>query len=85
MLMCIFDVELCHRFFLVPSVYLIREAGQRAGNDVSALALTIASSAADSKRRSQVGMRGREIVEAEFSQGRVVAETFAVYRELLES
>jgi glycosyltransferase involved in cell wall biosynthesis len=53
-------------------------------NDVSALASAIASLASDSELRLKMGIRGREIVEADFAQERVVAETFAVYRELLE-
>ncbi len=37
----------------------------------------------DPKLRRQMGMRGRAIVEQEFSEKKVVAETLSVYRELL--
>jgi glycosyltransferase involved in cell wall biosynthesis len=51
--------------------------------DVSALAFAITELLKDPEQRARMGKRGREIVEAEFSQEQVVAETFATYCELL--
>ena len=51
--------------------------------DVFALASAIGELLKDPERRARMGRRGREIVEAEFSEQRVVTETLAIYRELL--
>lgn len=55
------------------------------GHDVSALASAIADLLADPDRRAQMGRRGREIAEAEFSEGSVVKQTLPIYSELLET
>ena len=51
--------------------------------DPGALAAALRRLIEDPKLRRQMGMRGRAIVEQEFSEKKVVAETLSVYRELL--
>lgn len=51
--------------------------------DVSALASAIATLVADSKCRLLMGMRGRKIAEAEFSEEIVVKQTMELYKTLL--
>lgn len=51
--------------------------------DAGALADALERLILDAGLRRQMGRRGRERAEAEFSQERVIAETLAVYRELL--
>ncbi len=52
-------------------------------HNVQALATAIAALIEDPVRRTRMGRRGRAIVEAEFSEGMVIAETFKVYEDLL--
>lgn len=51
--------------------------------DVGRLAQAIAQLLADPAQRRHMGAQGRKLVEAEFSQGIVVAQTLAIYSELL--
>lgn len=51
--------------------------------NTSVLASAIAELLRYPDRRKRMGMRGREIVEVEFSQEQVVAQTLEVYRDLL--
>ena len=51
--------------------------------DSVALTAALGALLADPVRRQRMGQRGRERVLAEFSEARVVAETLAVYLELL--
>lgn len=51
-------------------------------NDAGALASAIDRLVVDRDLRKKLGVRGREIAEAEFSLERVIAETLAVYEEL---
>ncbi|HUW36076.1 MAG TPA: glycosyltransferase family 4 protein [Rhodocyclaceae bacterium] len=50
--------------------------------DAPALADAIGRLLADPDLRAAMGRRGRELVEAQFSEERVVAQTLALYREL---
>ncbi|OIR06778.1 N,N'-diacetylbacillosaminyl-diphospho-undecaprenol alpha-1,3-N-acetylgalactosaminyltransferase [mine drainage metagenome] len=50
--------------------------------DAPALAEAIGRLLADPGLRAAMGRRGRELVETEFSEERVVAQTLALYREL---
>jgi len=50
--------------------------------DAHALAVALRKLIDDKSLRVKMGQRGREIVLAEFSQERVIAETLAVYQEL---
>ena len=50
--------------------------------DAPALAAAIVRLLAQAKLRAEMGRRGRELVELEFSEEIVVAQTLAVYREL---
>lgn len=52
--------------------------------DAQALALALRGLIQNADLRAKMGRRGREIVLAEFSQERVIAETLAVYRELIQ-
>ena len=52
--------------------------------DAQALALALRGLIQNPDLRAKMGRRGREIVLAEFSQERVIAETLAVYRELIQ-
>lgn len=52
-------------------------------HDVDALVLAVKQLAADGELRRRMGVRGREIAEAEFSLERICAETLAVYESLL--
>jgi glycosyltransferase involved in cell wall biosynthesis len=52
--------------------------------DAAALADAIAKLLADPALRSEMGRRGRSLVEAEFSQDLVAQQTLAIYREMLE-
>lgn len=51
--------------------------------DVGRLAQVIAQLLADPEQRRRMGAQGRKLVEAEFSQEIVVAQTLAIYSELL--
>ncbi len=51
--------------------------------DAQALAMALRSLIDDAALRAEMGRRSREIVLAEFSQGQVIAETLAVYQELI--
>lgn len=51
--------------------------------DAASLAAAIHRLMEEPKLRREMGLRGREIVEAEFSVEQVVKETLALYRELL--
>jgi glycosyltransferase involved in cell wall biosynthesis len=51
--------------------------------DADALANALQKLIDNAELRQEMGVRGREIVKAEFSMERVVEETLAVYRELL--
>jgi glycosyltransferase involved in cell wall biosynthesis len=51
--------------------------------DAVALAAALERLIRDASLRQRMGQRGRERVETEFSQQRVISETLAVYRELL--
>jgi glycosyltransferase involved in cell wall biosynthesis len=53
--------------------------------DARSLAKAIERLIDEPSLRKQMGARGREIVESEFSEEIVVARTLEVYRELLES
>lgn len=53
-------------------------------NDLDVLTSAIADLITDPDRRARMGRRGREIVEAEFSQEKVIAQTLSVYKELLQ-
>lgn len=53
-------------------------------NNFEALADSLKRLLQDSDLRRQMGMRGREIAEAEFSQEKVIKETLAVYKELIQ-
>lgn len=50
--------------------------------DAEALAVALHNLIKDKPLRVKMGQRGREIVLAEFSQERIIAETLAVYQEL---
>lgn len=52
--------------------------------DAQSLAVALRSLIDDVALRARMGQRAREIVLAEFSQERVIAETLAVYRELAQ-
>jgi glycosyltransferase involved in cell wall biosynthesis len=52
-------------------------------HDAEALANAIRALLCDPPLRAKMGARGRGIAEAEFSEQKVVAETLAVYRDLL--
>ena len=52
--------------------------------DASALAAAIERLVEDPALRTRFGARGRQIAEAEFSVERVVRDTLAIYRELLQ-
>jgi glycosyltransferase involved in cell wall biosynthesis len=52
--------------------------------DAQALAVTLRSLIDNVALRAKMGRRAREIVLAEFSQERVIAETLAVYQELTQ-
>jgi glycosyltransferase involved in cell wall biosynthesis len=52
--------------------------------DTQALALALRNLIDNGALRAKMGQRGREIVLAEFSQERVIAETLAVYQELTQ-
>ena len=52
--------------------------------DAQALALALRGLIQNPDLRAKMGRRGREIVLAEFSQERVIAETLAVYQELIQ-
>ncbi|MDA9508820.1 hypothetical protein XI09_30110 [Bradyrhizobium sp. CCBAU 11386] len=51
--------------------------------DVGRLAQAIAQLLADPEQRRRMGAHGRKLVEAEFSQEIVIAQTLAIYSELL--
>lgn len=51
--------------------------------NVEVLAAALEMLVGDAKLRIRMGVRGRQRAEAEFSQQRVIAETLAVYQELL--
>lgn len=51
--------------------------------DVAGLAKAIGVLLSSQELRAEYGRAGREIAEAEFAEGTVVAQTFDVYRELL--
>lgn len=51
--------------------------------NAAALAASIRRLIEDPEQRLRMGERGRELVEAEFSDDKVVQQTLAVYRELL--
>ncbi len=51
--------------------------------NVEALAAALEILIGDAKLRIRMGARGRQRAEAEFSQQRIIAETLAVYQELL--
>ncbi len=51
--------------------------------DVSALANAIGKLLQDKELRQEMGLRGRKIVEAEFSIDRVISETLSVYQKLI--
>jgi glycosyltransferase involved in cell wall biosynthesis len=51
--------------------------------DADALANALRKLIENAELRQEMGVRGRKIVEAEFSIERVVEETLDVYRELL--
>jgi glycosyltransferase involved in cell wall biosynthesis len=52
--------------------------------DAEALAEALAKLIGDSALRERMGVRGLERAKAEFSNERVIAETLAVYRDLLQ-
>jgi glycosyltransferase involved in cell wall biosynthesis len=52
--------------------------------DAQALAVALRSLIDDGMLRAKMGRRAREIVLAEFSQEQVIAETLAVYHELIQ-
>jgi glycosyltransferase involved in cell wall biosynthesis len=52
--------------------------------DRAALAAAIRALLSDPRLRAQMGSRGREIAESEFSESLIFAQTLAVYRELCE-
>jgi len=52
--------------------------------DAVALAAALEKLIADPELRRKMGKRGRERVLAEFSESRVMSETMAIYRQLLE-
>ena len=51
--------------------------------DVKALAAALARLIDEAALRARMGLRGRELVEAEFTVERVIQQTLAVYEELL--
>jgi glycosyltransferase involved in cell wall biosynthesis len=51
--------------------------------DVAALAEALATLAGDPQRRAAMGRAGRALVEREFGEARVAAETLALYRAVL--
>lgn len=53
-------------------------------HDSSALANALKILIKNAELRAKMGMRGREIVEAKFSEEKVVAATLAVYKDLLK-
>jgi len=52
--------------------------------DSQALASSLSELLEDAKRRQEMGARGREIVQEEFSVEQVVSETMTVYEEVAE-
>jgi len=52
-------------------------------HDIAALAEAIAALAADPARRQAMGRSGRVMVEREFAEPVIVAQTLALYDELL--
>jgi glycosyltransferase involved in cell wall biosynthesis len=52
-------------------------------HDIAALAEAIAALAADPARRQAMGRAGRALVEREFAEPAIVAQTLALYDELL--
>jgi len=52
-------------------------------NDVPSLVEAIERLIRNPELRSQMGLRGRELVEREFSEQKVVSETLSIYEELL--
>lgn len=53
-----------------------------AAGDIQALADAISQLLSDTEQRRKMGVNGRAIVEAEFAQEHVVAQTLAAYQEL---
>ena len=51
--------------------------------DVQALADALVALIEDPQRRETMGQHGRELVESEFTEQQVIAETLSLYRELL--
>jgi glycosyltransferase involved in cell wall biosynthesis len=54
-------------------------------NDPAALAESIRKLAVNAELRRQMGQQGRKLVEAQFSEEIVVAETLDLYRSLVEN
>ncbi len=88
--MTLLEAAACGRAIVATDVPGCREIVRDGENGLlvppkqaAALADAIASLAADARRRRDMGRRSRELVSA-FSQEVVVAETLALYRELIE-
>lgn len=52
--------------------------------DIDALADAIAELLQDPQRRKKMGLKGRELVEREFSEQKILPETLSLYAELLK-
>lgn len=87
---CLIEAAACGRPIVAAAGPGLREIVRNGENgilvpprDAEALAAAIARLAADAPERARLGRAGRALAEAGFGDRQVVAETLALYRELL--